>query len=468
MLLNFSVSEVKSLFVIRLAYFLLLLALFFLCARFRLEKILAPISAGLAAILFCYGILQKFVLFPWALDQLGSGSSFYTQASRARLASGRIFAIFPLPTLYALVCGLLLIFIIHYLYHARGIRRALWGILLLLGGCNLVLTESFGGILFFTAGILFYLFASRIFKIKYLAPLLMVLALVLFMVTALRFSEAQELAPAKLRFANWQQAGRLIASAPLLGVGLGNYETAVPAQVLKGEPASIYAHNFFLQLAAEAGLPLFVLLAFIGWPFLRKNLGGFLRPENALFASACILVLFFNLFDVGNYFFAAGVSFAIALSQAVVLEGPARPRHFAAVVLLAVLLLANEAGASRQRSGDLWLSRQDPARAETLYRGALAITPFSYRSWLGLAHIAWERGDQGQAEAFAGRVVRIYPHQPYANYLLSQAAWRRGAYWTALVRASQAAVANKKNLNYQRWHETIQSALARQFPLPGN
>ena len=467
MLLNFSASEVKSLFVVRLVYFLFLLALFFLCARFRLEKILSPICAGIAAILFSYGILQKFILFPWALDRLGSGSSFYSQSMRLRFASGRIFAIFPLPTLYALVCGVLLIFIIHYLYRAHGIGKAFWGILFLLGSCNLVLTQSFGGILFFTAGILFYLFASRIYKIKYLAPLLMVLALVFFVVTALRFSEAQELVPAKLRFANWQQAGRLISSAPLLGVGLGNYETAVPEQVLKGEPASIYAHNFFLQLAAEVGLPLFILLAVISWPILRKSLAGFLRPENVLFSSACILILFFNLFDVGNYFFAAGVSFAVALSQVVVLEGPARLRHFAAVTLLAVLLLANETGASRQRSGDLWLSRQDSARAEALYQDALAITPFSYRAWLGLAQIAWERHDFRQAEAYAGRAVRIYPHQPYANFLLSQAAWSRGAYWTALFHASQAAAANKKNMDYQRWHETIQNALARQLTLPG-
>jgi tetratricopeptide (TPR) repeat protein len=418
-------------------------------------------------VLFVFGIVQRFVLFPLALDRLGSGPSFYTQASRIRLASGRIFAIFPLPTLYALVCGVLLIFIIHYLFHSRGLMRAVWGILLLLGGVNLLLTQSFGGILFFMAGVLFYLFASRVFKIKYLAPLLMVLALVFFVVTALRFSEAQELTPARQRFANWQQAGRLIAAAPILGVGLGNYETAIPEQVRKGEPTSIYAHNFFLQLAAESGILLFILLAVIAWPFLKKSLAGFLRPENALFASACIVILFFNLFDVGNYFFAAGISFAVAFSQTVAPAGPARPRHFIAVVLLAALLLANEIGANRQRNGDFWLSRQETARAEALYRHALAVTPFSYRAWLGLAHIAWQRRDLGRTEACAGRAVRIYPGQPYANYLLSQAAWSRGAYWTALFRAGRAAAGNRKNMEYQRWHEAIQSALARQLTLPG-
>ena len=468
MLLNFSASEVKGLFLVRLAYFLFLLTLFYLCGRFQLEKILAPISAGIALIVFTYGIIQKFVIFPMILEQLKAGPTFYSLALNARVASGRIFAIFPLPTLYAMVCGLLLIFTVHYLYRSRGRARLFWGGLFLLGAVNLVLTESFGGILFFTAGILFYLFSSRIFKAKYLAPLLMVLALVFFLVTALRFSEARELAPARLRFANWLQAGRVLAAAPVLGVGLGNYETAVPPQVRPHEPASIYAHNFFLQMAAETGLPLFFLLVALSLPFLKKAMTGFLKPENALFAAAFVLLLFYNVFDVGNYFFAAGISFAMVLSQVARPEGKARPRVFIAASLLAVLLLVHAVATSRQLAGDLWLSRQEPGRAEDRYRAALKLEPFSYRAWLGLAHIAWQRGDRPAADLAIRKVLRLYPGQPYANYLLSVSSWSRGAYWTALASAGWAAKGNQKNKEYQRWHEVVQSNLAQQPALPGN
>ncbi len=467
-MLNFSASEVKGLFIVRLAYFLFLLALFSMCGRFRLEKILAPISGGIALIVFSYGIIQKFVLFPLILKQVAPGPSFHAQALRARVAWGRVFAIFSLPTLYAMVCGLLLIFIVHFLYRSRGPARFFWVFLLFLGGFNLVLTQSFGGILFFTAGILFYLFVSQKFKARHLAPLLMVLALVFFLVMALRFPDAREMAPAKQRFANWAQAGRVIAGAPVLGVGLGNYETAVPAQVRPGEPTSIYAHNFFLQMAAETGLPLFILLAVICFPFFKKSLPGFLKPENALFAAACFLVLFFNLFDVGNYFFAAGIGFAVALSQVVRTDGRARPRHFIAIALLAAVLLVHAAAASRQQEGDLWLSRQEPERAATLYRAALKLEPFSYRARLGLAHIAWEKGDLPQAEKLLANVLRIFPGQAFANYRLSQIAQRRGAYLTAMVLAGKAAAANKTNKEYQRWHEFIQSNLARQLARPGN
>ncbi len=468
LLLNYSTSGVKYVFFLRLAYYLLLIVLFFLCANFRLEKILAPISGGIALIVFAYGLAQKFIIFPLILAQANPERSSYLETLRARVASGRIFAIFSLPTLYAMVCGLLLIFIVHYFYQAKGLGRAFWFVLMLLGAANLLLTQSFGGILFFTAGILFYLFVSRIFKFKYLAPLLMVLALAFYLVTALRFSEVRQLAPVRLRFVNWQQAGRVLASAPVLGVGLGNYETSVPAYVYPGEPASIYAHNFFLQFAAETGLPLFILLLVISFPIVRKYFADLSRPENSLFASAGILILFFNLFDVGNYFFASGISFAVVFSQLVVLRRKARPRFFVLAALLALVLLVNEASAGQQKTGDLWLGRQDNVQASTYYRRALELNPYAYRTWLGMAHIAWLRNDLPRAEKALKIILRIYPYQPYANYLLSLVAQHRGAYLTMLVHAHRAAAADKKNKEYQRWYEFIQKNIAEQPALTGN
>jgi tetratricopeptide (TPR) repeat protein len=468
LLLNFSASGVKGLFFVRLIYFLFLLAVFFLCRSLSLGRLLAPISGGIALILFTYGIVQKFIIFPKLLGQVAAGPSWHAQALQARLASGRIFAIFPLPTLYAMVCGLLLIFIVHYLLGSRGLLRLGWLFLFLLGGINLVLTQSFGGILFFTAGILFYLFTSRTFNARFLAPLLMVLALIFFAVTALRFSEAKELSPARLRFANWAQAGRLILSAPLLGAGLGNYETAIQPFVQPDEPASIYAHNFFLQAAAETGIPLFLLLFLLGIPWLRANLSRFLDPGSALFASASILILFFNLFDVGNYFFASGISFVVVLSQVGQPATPTRVRHFVFAVLLALPLLVQAMAENCQQAGDLWLSYGDTARAGALYRSALKLQPFSYRPWLGLAHIAWEEGRLPDAERHLTEVLRLFPGQPFANFRLSQAMLRRGMLLTSLFHAGRAAAGGKKNSGYRRWHESIQGILSQQSALPGN
>lgn len=470
LLINFSASQVKGLFLLRLAFFLVLIGIFAACSRFRLEKLLAPASGGIALIVFAYGIVQKLVLFPLMLRQVHAGPSFYSQALAARAASGRVFAIFALPTLYAAVCGVLLLFIVHYLLAARGAARLFWILLFVLGSLNLVLTESFGGILFFATAILFYLFVSRTFKARYLAPLLMCLALVLFAVTALRFSEARRLSPLTLRFANWVQAGRVIAAAPLLGVGLGNYEAAVPRQIRPGEPESIFAHNFFLQMAAEIGLPLFILLLVLYLPRLKRRLPEFCKAGNALFSSAALLLLLFNLFDVGSYFFAAGISLAVVLSQ-VGNSGPRlqlRPRHVVAVALPAALLLAHAVAVGRQQEGDLWLSRNEPGLAAGHYRAALKIEPFSYRSWLGLATIAWQSGEIGEAELALDKALKIFPDQPYANYLYSLVSWRQGALRTSLAHASRARAGNRKDKRYQRWHEHIQGVIAGKPALPGN
>ena len=462
---NFAVSDVKYLFFLRLVYFLFLFCLAFFLSRFRLHEILAPLSGGIALIVFVYGIIQKFYLFPWILGQKGWDQSFYSQGLRARVASGRIFAIFPLPTLYAMICGLLLIFIIHYFFKARGWRRVYWFSLLLLGGCNLFLTQSFGGIIFFAVGVLFYLFVSGVFKIKYFAPLLMVLALFFFLVIALRFSEARKLQPLKLRFANWLQAGRVIAEAPLLGVGLGNYETAVPAYVHRGEPASIYAHNFFLQMAAEIGIPWLLFIFVLVMPWIKKNFKRFLQREHALFTALCILIFFFNLFDVGNYFFAAGLFFAIAFSQVFAFDVQPRRSYLWPTVILAVVLLVNEISVDRQKTADLMFSRREYIQAQRYYLQALRINPFSYRALLGRAAIFQKANDLAGAERIYRKILAIYPGQAYANYMFSQAAYRRGAYLTALVHAQQAVSGNRKNAEYQRWHEFIKTNFTNRFTL---
>jgi tetratricopeptide (TPR) repeat protein len=290
----------------------------------------------------------------------------------------------------------------------------------------------------------------------------MVAALLFFLVVALRFSEARELKPVKLRFANWLQAGRVMAAAPLMGVGLGNYETAVPGYVFPGEPASIYAHNFFLQMAAEIGIPwlLFILMLVIPW--IKKNYKKILQPENALFTSLCILILFFNLFDVGNYFFAASVCFAIACSQVFPFAVQTR-RYLWPTAILAVMLLVNEISVDRQKTADLMFIRREYSQAERYYLRALQINPFSYRALLGRAAIAQKNNDLAGAEQIFKKILAVYPGQAYANYMFSQAAYRRGAFLTAMVYARQAAQANKKNQEYQRWHEFIKTNFANRL-----
>lgn len=75
----------------------------------------------------------------------------------------------------------------------------------------------------------------------------------------------------KGRLAMWEKAGEIINSQPLTGVGLGNYSLFVdPLAIYRN---SIYAHNTYLDIAAETGLP--GALAFLG--FLTAVLLSFLK-----------------------------------------------------------------------------------------------------------------------------------------------------------------------------------------------
>lgn len=71
------------------------------------------------------------------------------------------------------------------------------------------------------------------------------------------------------RYKNWAQAAQTIRDYPLGGVGLGNYARSVDPRA--GERSSIYAHNLFLDIAAETGVlnvVVFLLLIFFS---VRRN-----------------------------------------------------------------------------------------------------------------------------------------------------------------------------------------------------
>jgi putative inorganic carbon (HCO3(-)) transporter len=57
------------------------------------------------------------------------------------------------------------------------------------------------------------------------------------------------------RMAHWQAAWGMFNDRPWLGVGIGNYEPVYPAYALQGWPLALgHAHNYYLNIAAEAGL----------------------------------------------------------------------------------------------------------------------------------------------------------------------------------------------------------------------
>jgi O-antigen ligase len=66
------------------------------------------------------------------------------------------------------------------------------------------------------------------------------------------------------RAAHWYAAWRMFSDHPWTGVGLGNYATAYERYALPRWPDPLgHAHNYYLNIAAEAGLP--GLAAYLLW-----------------------------------------------------------------------------------------------------------------------------------------------------------------------------------------------------------
>jgi O-antigen ligase len=64
------------------------------------------------------------------------------------------------------------------------------------------------------------------------------------------------------RLAHWQTAGEMIRYHPWTGVGFSNYEPAYPQYALMNWPIPLgHAHNYYLNVGAELGLP--GLLAYV-------------------------------------------------------------------------------------------------------------------------------------------------------------------------------------------------------------
>ncbi len=446
----------------RFCYGLFLGVLFFVLRRIDLSRIQPLVVAGVSGMLFTYGLLQRFWLFPQALASIPSGGGLYNQALAVRLRTGRIFTVFPLPTLYAMVCGVLLVFLLDLFLKAKRGGKVGFAVLGVLGLVNLALTQSFGGVLVFLAGSIFYFFASRTLSSKWFAPLVMVLALVLFLVVAFRYSEAKRLDPARLRLANWAQAVRLIEGSPWLGIGLGGYGNQVAAVTRPGEPQSIYAHNFPLQLAAEIGvIPALLLLAAVVH-LLWKKRRTFLLREHAAPAAVLLLIVLHNLIDIGVYFVGAGLALVWALAQLF----PGHPRRldpaWIGVFLAGGWLLWTGVTDGWARSGDLLLGQGEVEAAQREYSRSQRGNPLSPRPLLPLAEIALRRGDLAGASRLLEQATIAQPRLAYARYLRSQVEMRRGRFAGALAEAGAAQV-NELRPEYRQWFLQLRNDLARQI-----
>ncbi len=119
----------------------------------------------------------------------------------------------------------------------------------------------------------------------------------------------------------WKASLRSIIKHPLLGVGIGNFPVVVGEDLARAKAGSS-AHNLYLNIAAEMGIPALILAFWFLWLLLAKAYKNFLETENCkletiYFAAALIFipwVLIYSLTDVAIFDERAFLLFVITIA----------------------------------------------------------------------------------------------------------------------------------------------------------
>ena len=166
---------------------------------------------------------------------------------------------------------------------------------LVLTSVGVTLGASRGGALGLVAGFLFAVWRSRR-RVRNLAlgsVLLVPLSLMAPSSPVRRFLQPSfgDKESVVARTTAWKVGLRMIQAHPLMGVGLGNFKPLMPRYADPGTKVSTIAHNTYVELAAETGLPsllVFLAILFFSLRTLERVRRAALRSGQALLWQAVL------------------------------------------------------------------------------------------------------------------------------------------------------------------------------------
>jgi len=288
----------------KLFYFFSIFPVFFVAAdifredKWRRRAVLAAIFSGTIAA--AIGLFQFIFSFVAGIDKsvkiweslapqiLGNSFGKIVAANSSWLVSVggatrmRAFGFFPDPHNFAFFVNLCLFAGLGYFFSQKKMASKIWiGAVLALMVAAVGLSFSRGAYLGLLAGGIFFalIFLKRSVMLgKALVAIAAIFVLIFFfnsnvitqrLVSSFNLKEGSNAE----RYKNWVQAAEIIQDNPLGGVGLGNYARAVDPTA--ADRSSIYAHNLFLDIAAETGILsaiIFLLLILISiWRNIKNN-----------------------------------------------------------------------------------------------------------------------------------------------------------------------------------------------------
>ncbi len=463
-LVNYSLNAFGVFFFREVLYIFLLIFTFLVFREFDFSKIQRPIILWVSSIIFSYGLFQKYYIFPKIISNYTQKQDFFSTSIYGLFSTGRIFSIFTLPTLYGVICAIFIVFIFHFIRESFLKEKKITGkiyfyfFLLCLGVYNLILTQSFGAIIYLSVGMFIYLIIDRTINVKYISLIVMTLFLVIFIVVGLRYKQAKNLEPVKLRLTNWNQAVRMITANPFFGVGLGNYGLKVSYYTKQGEAKSLYTHNFFLQITAEIGIPSLFFLILIFLIYRRKLIPPDYK-EKSIYISVLIMLIFYNLIDIGLYFFSVGIIFSIVLSQIY------RKKTSKIVIKIFMFFLCSLIYGLMYLSDDylseanIFLNQNDIISARKFYEKSISINPLNYSALLGKASLLPNGINSKQGLELIDKALDVFPEYGVALFQKSVIEYKNGHFLSALYYAGAANKKNQLNKQYRNWYEFIKKNL---------
>ncbi len=236
----------------------------------------------------------------------------------------------------------------------------------------------------------------------------------------------------------WTSTARGIAAKPLLGWGPGNFESLYNAKALpqpslpvRFDRSTPFAHNEFLQAAAEYGVP---ALAFLVFGLACAWRSGMDAGKKSILLAASVFSLFnFPFFVPVNGWLLAGL-LAVNADDPEPANGPSTPKRWLAGLLVLMCLISFAiAGVRMIGSGvNPWnvnekldaadkLLHETPSpgpvnvsEAESILRRALRFSPANARAWRDLGHLNSDHKKPPMLEesmAAMGRAVELHPTQ---------------------------------------------------------